>query len=185
MFRRRRWHQKGGTGVPVVAVQLRGDIDIHDIPRRQGAGPGNAVGGFFVQADAGGAGEAVVTLGRRAGPVLRQQLSAQGVELRRGHARRKRGPHGRQGLGHGPAGGAKAVEILCTGHFHGASVRSSRGPVSVFCAGAALEIGSVPGRPSRPQRGSPRCEPRKPPRPRFAPGREAPPAPGSQTSRRA
>ena len=69
---RRRGYQEGGAGIAVITVQLGRHVDIHDIPGGQGSGPGNTVGRFFVQADAGGAGEAVIALGGGARPVLRQ-----------------------------------------------------------------------------------------------------------------
>ena len=52
-------HDAGAAGVGKVAVQLGRDVDVEHIARADDAVTGDAVSGFFVDADARGAGEVV------------------------------------------------------------------------------------------------------------------------------
>jgi ribosome-associated protein len=98
--------------VGVVAVELRGDVELDEIALAQPPGTRDAVDRLVVDADAGGAGKAVGELGRRARAGATEDPGGDGVELAGGDARPDGAPHRPQDLGHDPAGGAQPGKLL-------------------------------------------------------------------------
>ena len=82
------------------------------------------VGDVVVHADAGGAGEVVGELGRRAGTVSRQHLAPDVVELRGRDTRHGGGEHRVTGLGDGPPAAQQGLDVVVVLGGHRQSVRT-------------------------------------------------------------
>src|SRR4051794_4616241 len=124
--------------VGVVAVELRRDVELHELAGAQAAGARDAVHDLIVDADADGAGEVVGEPGCRAGAVAREYAGGGAVELRRGHAGADEAAHLAQSGGDDPAGGLDALEVFggLDGHGLGGRYRGrGNGGNEGGCAG--------------------------------------------------
>jgi len=93
------WDRHGDRGVGDEAVELRGDVDFHDVARREHARTGYAMDDLLVDTDAREPGEIVAQLRRRAGAMSPQKRGADRIELRRRESRLCRALHLAQRLG--------------------------------------------------------------------------------------
>jgi hypothetical protein len=78
------------------------------------------MGGFIIQADAGGAGKSVGHTGSRPSAVASEHISANRIELAGRGARSNGLDHGPTRFGDNPTGTKKGIEILLRVNRHGA-----------------------------------------------------------------
>jgi hypothetical protein len=120
--RDRRRHPADGDAdrrVGVVAVELGGDVELHELAAAQPPRAGDPVHRLVVDADADRAGEAVHERRRRPRAVAGEHTRGERVELGGGHAGADAPGDLAQRRGHGAAGAAQALEVLGRVDRHG------------------------------------------------------------------
>src|SRR6185369_8991252 len=112
LLRRGGRRDERAAGVGHIAAELGGDVDVHEVARRDETVAGHAVRHLLVDADAGGAREVVGHLRRRARAVPLQEARADLVELAGRHPRPDPPAHLLQGQADDAADALQALEIL-------------------------------------------------------------------------